>query len=108
MSLQSRREYLAKIRGRYGRAGRRHKSLILEELCANCGYHRKHALRLVNGKERAAKERPGPKPVYDEEVVQVLKHVWLESDQLCSKRLVAALPLWLPFLKVPMARQKQM
>lgn len=108
MSLQSRREYLAKIRGRYKRAGRRHKTVILEEFCANCGYHRKHALRLVNGKGTSAKERPGPKALYDEEVVQVLKRLWLESDQLCSKRLVSALPLWMPFLKVPLARQKQM
>ena len=26
-----------------------------------------------------------------------LKRIWLVSDQMCSKRLVAAIPLWLPF-----------
>ena len=27
----------------------------------------------------------------------VLRRVWLASDQLCSKRLKAALPIWLPY-----------
>jgi hypothetical protein len=47
MSLSSKREYLAKIHGRYQRAGRPHKSRILDEFCLNCGYHRKAALRLL-------------------------------------------------------------
>ena len=48
MSLSSKREYLAKIHGRYQRAGRPHKSRILDEYCLNCGYHRKAALRLLH------------------------------------------------------------
>ena len=45
MSLSAKREYLAKIHGRYQRAGRPHKRRILDEFCANCGYHHKAALR---------------------------------------------------------------
>ena len=45
MSLPSKREYLAKIHGRYQRAGRPHKSRILDGFCLNCGHHRKAALR---------------------------------------------------------------
>jgi len=30
-------------------------------------------------------------------VREVLRRVWLASDQLCSKRLKAALPIWLPY-----------
>lgn len=41
MSLTSKRECLAKIHGRYQRAGRPHKSCIPDEFCLNCGYHRK-------------------------------------------------------------------
>ncbi len=41
MSLPGKREALARIHGRYGRAGRPHKSRNLEEFCATCGYHRK-------------------------------------------------------------------
>ena len=48
MSLSAKREYLARIHGRYQRAGRPHKTRILDEFCLNCGYHRKAALRLLN------------------------------------------------------------
>lgn len=97
MSMTSKREYLGKIHGRYQRAGRPHKSRILDEFCLNCGYHRKAALRLLNrplaGRVR---KRSGPKVVYDPaELLPVLKAVWLASDQLCSKLLKPALPVWL-------------
>jgi hypothetical protein len=97
MSLSAKREALARIHGRYQRAGRPHKTRILDEFCATCGYHRKAALRLLNRSLPAAPpRRPGPKVVYDPvEVLPVLKAVWLASDQLCSKLLKAALPEWL-------------
>jgi len=37
MSLSAKREALARIHGRYQRAGRPHKSRILDEFCAICG-----------------------------------------------------------------------
>ena len=106
MSLQSRREYLEKIRGRYRRAGRPHKSRILEEFCLNCGYHRKHAVRLLNRPPRP-KRKAGRKPRYGPEALALLKVFWLASDQMCSKRLKAAAPEWLPFFKAPMAARDQ-
>jgi hypothetical protein len=36
----------------------------------------------------------------------VLKRVWLASDQMCSKRLRAALPKWLPHLSPLDAERK--
>jgi hypothetical protein len=97
MSLSSKRETLARIHGRYQRAGRPHKSRILSEFCATCGYHPKSALRLLNHPLRTSPpKRSGPKVIYDPaEVLPVLKAVWLASDQLCSKLLKAALPEWL-------------
>jgi len=97
MSLSAKRESLARIHGRYQRAGRPHKSRILDEFCATCGYHRKAALRLLNRPlPTAPPRRPGPKIIYDPAQVRpVLKAVWLSSDQLCSKLLQAALPEWL-------------
>jgi len=97
MSLSAKREALARIHGRYGRAGRPHKTRILEEFCATCGYHRKAALRLLNRPLRTTPpKRSGPKLTYDPlEVLPVLKAIWLASDQLCSKLLKAALPEWL-------------
>lgn len=97
MSLSAKREALARIHGRYQRAGRPHKSKILDEFCATCGYHRKAALRLLNRRlSTAAPKRSGPKILYDPvQVLPVLKPIWLASDQLCSKLLKAALPEWI-------------
>ena len=97
MSLSAKREALASIHGRYQRAGRPHKSRILDEFCATCGYHRKAALRLLHRLlPTAPPKRSGPKIIYDPAVVTpVLKTIWLASDQPCSKLLKAALPMWL-------------
>jgi len=97
MSLSAKREALARIYGRYQRAGRLHKKIILDEFCATCGYHRKAAVRLLNRPLRQEPpKRSGPKIVYDPAaVLPVLKAIWLTSDQLCSKLLKAALPEWL-------------
>ncbi len=106
MSLSAKRETLARIHGRYQRAGRPHKKLILDEFCATCGYHRKSALRLLNRPlvEGTARKRPGPKPIYDAaELLAVLKSIWMRSDQLCSKLLKAALPEWLEHYEDPKA-----
>jgi hypothetical protein len=94
MSMKSKREYLQRMRWRYGRAqGRGYKSRLIEELVALCGYSRKHAIKLLNqGRPRRVLKRSGPKPTYAEEVRLVLKRVWFGSDQLCGKRLKAALP----------------
>jgi hypothetical protein len=82
MSLSSKREYLARIHGRYQRAGRPHKSRILDEFCLNCDYHRKAALRLLLGPGPGAfKKKPGPKRTYDPERLRpVLQIFWLASD----------------------------
>jgi hypothetical protein len=97
MSLSAKRESLTRIHGRYQRAGRPHKTRILDEFCATCGYHRKAAVRLLNRSlPTAPPKRSGPKITYAPvEMLPVLKAVWLASDQLCSKLLQAALPEWL-------------
>src|SRR5260370_7859316 len=54
-------EYLRAIYERYRKAGRKAKRVILSEFCANTGYHRKYAIRLLNGprpeKRRTRRER---------------------------------------------------
>ncbi len=96
MSQNSKREYFLAIWGRYQRVGRRFKSRILDEFCAVCGYARKYAIGLLNRPPRRRQKRPGPKSRY-QAVLQPLKALWLLSEQMCSKRLKAALPIWLPF-----------
>jgi hypothetical protein len=97
MGHKSRKEYLLAIWARYQRVGRRFKSKILDEFCFVCGYSRKYAIGLLRRKPTQRTKKPGPKPKYDAEVLAPLKAIWLASEQMCSKRLKAALPLWLPF-----------
>ena len=99
MGKNERQAYLKAIRTRYRRARKKIEVTILDEFCAVCGYHRKYAIRLLNqyGKTRT-KRRPGRKPVYaSAELLMALKRIWFASDQMCSKKLKAAIPLWLPF-----------
>ncbi|MFZ5503067.1 MAG: integrase [Pseudomonadota bacterium] len=100
MGKQEKRAYLDAIRARYRRAKKAGKTTILNEFCEVCGYHRKYALRLLGAPFRRAKTpscKPGPTSRYETpELIEALRTIWLASDQLCSKRLKAALPLWLP------------
>lgn len=99
MSPGARMEYLESIYLRYKRARRKVKSTILNEFCLNCGYHRKHAIRLLNKFRRFTKPKPkkrGKPSVYNKSsVIEPLKRIWLAANLPCSKRLKAILPLWL-------------
>ena len=98
MSGNSKREFRDAIQPRYLQATLEEKGLILNEFRAVCKYHRKHAIRLLNQRKRGPTKRLGRKPVYHStEFLRALKRIWLATDQMCSKKLVAAIPLWLPF-----------
>jgi hypothetical protein len=96
MGPEARRQYVEKVRERYGRMSRRGKGAILEEFCQVMECHRKHAIRLLNGLARAKSKPPGPRARYGEAEAEALKAIWLAAEQPCGKRLVAALPLWMP------------
>jgi len=96
MVNRSKKEYLEAIRKRYCRAGRKYKKKILDEFCEVCGYHRKHAIRLLNQKASKRGRRPGPDRTYGDAVQEVLKHLWLLMNRPCSRLLRANIPLWLP------------
>jgi hypothetical protein len=57
----SREEQLAKLRKRYAGRGAEGKSRISDELCEKYGYHRKHAIRLLNGSAVPRNLPPGPR-----------------------------------------------
>ncbi len=99
MSPVLRKEYRERIRERYKRANRSKKSSILDEFCAVTNYNRKYAIKLLakSPKKKNKYSRPGPARIYTKEVISVIKVIWLNAEQICSKRLVAALPFWLPF-----------
>lgn len=114
MKTLSRDEQLQQWRKRYRQRNLQGKALILDTLCEQYGYHRKHAIRLMNEPAQASEPpgpRPGPEPRY-EGIRVVVEEIWKASEQLCGKRLVEALPLWLPHYQrryEPLsARQRQL
>jgi hypothetical protein len=99
VSRQSKREYLCAIYARYQLAGRADKERIVDEFCQVAGYHRKSALRLLNGpppRPGRGRRRKRP-PTYGAEVIQILKAIWEAAGYPWSLRLKALLPLWLPW-----------
>ena len=94
--------YLKSVSKRYKISNKKEKGKILNELCESSGFHKKHAIRLLNTfDKRRKKQKTGkygrPNVYPSESYLEPLKRVWLLSDQLCGKRLKMALPLWLPY-----------
>ena len=101
MSRQGRSEYLKAIYPRYQPASRAEKQRILDEFCRVTGYHRKSALRLLNGPP-PAQQPPAPRrrpPTYGTRVIQILAAIWRAAGYPWSVRLKALLPLWLPWAR---------
>jgi transposase InsO family protein len=95
-------EYLRAIYERYRLAGRQGKNVILSEFCANTGYHRKYAIRLVNGPrpERRQRPREGRRGLsYGLETLAILTAVWEAAGYPWSVRLKALLPGWMPWIR---------
>lgn len=101
MSRQGKWEYLKAIHARYRQAARGEKQRILDEFCHVTGYHRKSALRLLNGpppgRHPPLRRRRGPR--YGTRVIQVLAAIWTVAGYPWSVRLKALLPLWLPWAR---------
>jgi hypothetical protein len=98
MSQITRQEVLVQKRDRYARAGKEHKTKILNELVELFGYHRKAAIRALQVREvMAAPFVLGRPRTYDpDKLLPPLKAVWLSALQPCGVRLKACLPEWLP------------
>ena len=102
MSRASRRDYLQRIHARYQKARRAEKQRILDEFCANCSYHRKHAIRLLSRSLPEAKPRARGRvrgQTYGAKTMAVLKAVWEAADYPWSVRLKALLPEWMPWMR---------
>lgn len=94
-----RNEELERLRRRYAGRGKEGKGRLLDEFCEHYGDDRKHAIKLLKprvGAPAVVIRRPGPEARYGagSEVVEI---VWRAAEQVCGKRLVEALPLWLPY-----------
>jgi hypothetical protein len=102
MGRHEKKTYLEIIRQRYHAASKAKKSAILTEFCETCRYHRKYGIRKLNKppKRRKSKTRLGHPRYTKQSLLPILKELWVATDQLCSKKLKAALPDWLPFYEI--------
>jgi hypothetical protein len=88
MSQRSKQELIKAIRPRYQKAKKIEKQQILDEFVATTGYHRKYAIRVLTQSRRGKHaKKPGPRKIYQGEVVVVLGRIWEICGHICSKRL---------------------
>ena len=93
-------KYLDQLRTRYRQASKKERSIILDEFVKTTGYHRKHAIAVLNGRRRRVSgpiQRPRGK-TYGPDVGDALIKLADLFDNICSKRLRAALDTELPHL----------
>ena len=102
MGRQGKWEYFRVIYGRYCNADRKAKREMLNEFCLTTGYHRKYAIRILNGPP------PGKRPdrpvrrrglSYGHELLSILTSVWEAAGYPWSVRLKALLPAWMPWIR---------
>ena len=99
ISAGARKELVVAVAERYQTSTAAEKRRILDEFVALTGYHRKHAIRVLNGNSAQPATRRGRRCVYDEAVTEGLVVLWEASDRLCGKRLKALLPVLVPGLE---------
>lgn len=88
---------------RYHAAELPEKGKILDEFCKVCGYNRKYAIAKLNRdlddeRDDHTKVRRRGK-TYGAKLIAILAVIWEATGYLCSLRLKAALPLWLPWIR---------
>ena len=101
LTKTARHELVQAVRERYQTCSRDAKTRILEEFASVSGYHRKSAIRILNGvtcpdEDKRGRSRPR---IYDEAARQALIVLWEASDRVCGKRLKALLPILVPALE---------
>jgi len=98
ISTKTREELVSVLGRRYHDSSKMAKTLILNELVAVNGYHRKHAIRLLGSEGDDGHMQMLPcgvyhsRRIYDEAVKEALVVTWEAADRICGKRLKAVLP----------------
>ena len=103
ITAATRRELIAVVASRYRNAATRDRSRIPDEFVEVTGFHRKHAIRVLNANAavrpidvRTPRRRPR---LYDEAVRQAVVVLWEASDRICGERLRPLIPTLVPALE---------
>lgn len=102
MGHKARWEYFRAVYGRYHQSERTVRKVMLNEFCLNTGYHRKYAIRLLNGPppgRRRPRARRRRRPHYSAQVISLLEAIWQAAGYPWSVRLKALLPSWMPWIR---------
>ncbi len=92
MTIDERRKYVNLMAERYWKAKRKERSQLLSEMEQVSKLHRKHLIRLLNGKSLERKKRSTPRSrTYGPEVERVVLRVWESLDYICAERLTPSL-----------------
>lgn len=100
MSQPSLKEYIERVRERYGRMkGKQARSRLLDEFCCISGLERKYAIKVLRGHRRQSTKREarGRRSRYGPELVDALKRYWFAMEQPCGKRMASMLRLWVAY-----------
>ena len=92
MTLDERRKYLKRMKGRYVKANRKERSQLLSEMEEMTGLHRKSLTRLLHAASLERKPRKTVrKSSYGAEVEEVIVQIWESLDYICAERLTPVL-----------------
>lgn len=93
LTLTERRAIAEASAARYRLAGKRGKGVILDELCANTGWHRSHARKALRAALEPRIVRPrSPRPsIYGPQVIAALTRCWEVLGMPAGKRLAPML-----------------
>ena len=104
--MKERKRIAEATAGRYRKAGKKEKGVILNEFVELTGFARSYAALVLRNQGRVVQvnrklrvrgdvgkklPRPGRGPTYDEQTVKVLVQVWRIMDYICGKRLAPVL-----------------
>ena len=95
MDMQAKHQLTLSVLPRYLKANKEAKKRILDEYCANTGYHRKHAIRklkeyqLTHGIKwkKPGKHSRRRQKVYNMRVEAALATLWNVYDRICAERI---------------------
>lgn len=102
MTMRTKREVLREHLSKYLQAPKEEKKIILDNLTATLGMHRKATIRALHREQMhdpwRSSDKVGPPVIYGPDVTAALKELWDISSQLCAERFYPIINAYLEIL----------